>query len=715
MSAASSPAARAKKWGTNAFCAELLGNAAAYCQTANGKKEFEAWLVKEYGREEANEKLIECKEPPAYCSGPFANPYDKIFVEAAWDLGISTSALFEYQLFTGGSNLCTPPRTKPAPKRRRGESSIEWISRREDAAMTGCKIPDVDWRIARAIAMSEFDKARDTMEAWHTSPEIFFETVRTRASSVLVDSIYLKVQEGKKGDEILALDCAFRSCLQKITLSHMIWGQALELFEEFDRRGLLTTSAIERAYRSDSAFMWRLATCLCNVKFLARQLWEQFAEVISWSEYYRPFFIRRRLNSITTRIEVNRAYVKSLGGYPTGMDCTIVERLNQSFVGHGGFFENILMHMSKDPSEMKKFSPEAFREMGDLAIVYEFSDQMTQTAFGQTLIACVQSQDANCTADPRFLRNTTFMDPAKLNLAPRTHNDFAYVRTINRSVGGTWLHTINDVSMAQLFLHYKLPGANDSDEEKEAEALLYDMFWGSLDKELWRLASQLDWPGEARVGRMFGLYDPEDPERPTSLFPLFLRNLESRYAAVPELHSSKPASIFTPPETSSSTGAVSGYAYVNDLQRQSQTKEKIKTRRAEASNQAQEDTELEEEENLPESLPVDFKVGKKVLKVFHGILAAPDSPNSEHDAGRRLGQIRWEEFEKAMKRIGFSLFQTAGSSVRFDPPAKAARPITFHRPHPDSILTPIMLRWVGGRLKRCYGWTVETFGRGADD
>lgn len=35
-----------------------------------------------------------------------------------------------------------------------------------------------------------------------------------------------------------------------------------------------------------------------------------------------------------------------------------------------------------------------------------------------------------------------------------------------------------------------------------------------------------------------------------------------------------------------------------------------------------------------------------------------------------------------MKRLGFAVVQTAGSSVRFDPPAQTARPITFHRVRP---------------------------------
>jgi hypothetical protein len=32
-----------------------------------------------------------------------------------------------------------------------------------------------------------------------------------------------------------------------------------------------------------------------------------------------------------------------------------------------------------------------------------------------------------------------------------------------------------------------------------------------------------------------------------------------------------------------------------------------------------------------------------------------------------------------MKRIGFDVVHTVGSAVRFDPPAKTARPIAFQR------------------------------------
>lgn len=81
---------------------------------------------------------------------------------------------------------------------------------------------------------------------------------------------------------------------------------------------------------------------------------------------------------------------------------------------------------------------------------------------------------------------------------------------------------------------------------------------------------------------------------------------------------------------------------------------------------------------------------------------------------------------QVMRRIGFQVVQTAGSSVRFDPPAKTARPISFHRvrcpflhngasaqipcqPHPDAVIPPIMAKWYGARLSRVYGWTMSTF------
>lgn len=55
-------------------------------------------------------------------------------------------------------------------------------------------------------------------------------------------------------------------------------------------------------------------------------------------------------------------------------------------------------------------------------------------------------------------------------------------------------------------------------------------------------------------------------------------------------------------------------------------------------------------------------------------------------------------------RIGFEVTQTAGSSVRFDPPAKRARPITFHRVSGLSALYHIIY-WL---IRICVGLWMDS-------
>jgi len=60
--------------------------------------------------------------------------------------------------------------------------------------------------------------------------------------------------------------------------------------------------------------------------------------------------------------------------------------------------------------------------------------------------------------------------------------------------------------------------------------------------------------------------------------------------------------------------------------------------------------------------------------------------------------------------MGFTYHpDTAGSSVRFDPPSSQDRPITFHKPHPDSTIPYKMLLGFRKRLAKHYGWTEAQF------
>ncbi|KAJ7348953.1 hypothetical protein DFH08DRAFT_959155 [Mycena albidolilacea] len=736
-------AARAKKWETNSFVAEWFSNAVAYCQTKEGKKAFEAWLVEQYGKEIAKQKLLDCQKPPLKRS---ASGNLRLFNAAAWDLGqlelftyisgswsharsagISHEAMEEYHLFTAGSDICVPPRTKPAPKRRRGETSAEWLARRHDALLAGCKVPDIDWRIARALAISEFDKARDTFEIWHSDTMMFLNAMLARAPTTLINP---EIKVGTPEERIYRLDYAFRACLHGVTLSYMTWGHAVDVFEELDRRGLASTSAIERAYRQDSALMWRLVACLCRISYLEGHLWERFTEIMSWCEYYRPFFKRYRTPRGESRVEINHGYLKQCGNSVTTLDTVIIKSIETDGPNTSpAFFDNVLKCLDRSPNEATKFSNEAYQELGDIATANEFKAQMFDSAFGQRLIEFAESKDKQCLEDPRFLPNVTFIDPSKLHWLPRNSNDWSHARTIGRSLGITWLETTNRMSMADFFIRC-IPWPS-SNAEREKLVFVFDGAWLLIDTALWELSGALDRSGDkGTVARKFGLFDPADPERPT-VMKVILGQVGAHLAersrlrlpanSVPPPHSEKPGPAAL---IAKSTVASSGHAYVSSTEHL-RAKEKVKTKGTAlplVSVDVDATGEEEAEEILPEVLPTDFKIGKKILKVdfafvfvFHRILQAPDVSEAEDDQGPRMGQIRWGDFERAMKRIGFGIAQTAGSSVRFDPPAKAARPITFHRPHPELTLTPIMLRWIGARLQRCYGWTSATFSRAAAD
>jgi hypothetical protein len=75
-----------------------------------------------------------------------------------------------------------------------------------------------------------------------------------------------------------------------------------------------------------------------------------------------------------------------------------------------------------------------------------------------------------------------------------------------------------------------------------------------------------------------------------------------------------------------------------------------------------------------------------------------------------IAPMKWEQFLKIMREMGFEYDPTtAGSSVRFDPPDPRDKPITFHKPHPDTTLHPVRVKQFAKRLKKQYGWTEEDF------
>lgn len=95
-----------------------------------------------------------------------------------------------------------------------------------------------------------------------------------------------------------------------------------------------------------------------------------------------------------------------------------------------------------------------------------------------------------------------------------------------------------------------------------------------------------------------------------------------------------------------------------------------------------------------------FKVKQDSYDVFEGLFSRAE--------GR--GTLDWSSFTAAMADLGFSVDPRYGSAVTFEPPESLShlKSFTFHRPH-EAHLEGYRLLWLSKRLKRVYGWDMDSF------
>ncbi|KAK5735757.1 hypothetical protein LTR17_007929 [Elasticomyces elasticus] len=96
-----------------------------------------------------------------------------------------------------------------------------------------------------------------------------------------------------------------------------------------------------------------------------------------------------------------------------------------------------------------------------------------------------------------------------------------------------------------------------------------------------------------------------------------------------------------------------------------------------------------------EQVPID--VTRDSLSVFHKMYPSE---------GVQCGGVRWSYFVQVMTDAGMtaSAGGGGGSSVSF---SNGVGTIVFHRPHPDPVIDSIMLRAMGKRMSRRFGWCRE--------
>lgn len=138
--------------------------------------------------------------------------------------------------------------------------------------------------------------------------------------------------------------------------------------------------------------------------------------------------------------------------------------------------------------------------------------------------------------------------------------------------------------------------------------------------------------------------------------------------------------------------------------RPSETKSKVKTRPTETVTPAA--TLAQAETPDAPTPPPQIPVLRESLLLFAHMLPTPSSSDVAATA-TATKEVRWPQLVKAMADAGFSATQSAGSAVTFEKDNTAS--IFFHRPHPDPKISPTILRVMGKRLRRRFGWGVETF------
>lgn len=147
------------------------------------------------------------------------------------------------------------------------------------------------------------------------------------------------------------------------------------------------------------------------------------------------------------------------------------------------------------------------------------------------------------------------------------------------------------------------------------------------------------------------------------------------------------------------------------LQDISTNKPKVKTH-GESSNATLISTPADLSTSVSAEVDVErIKVKLASLALLHQMFPLKNLLSDSSSPGAARTETRswkWQHFVDVMMDTGFNVSQGSGSAVSFEHSSGKGR-IVFHQPHPQPIIDPVMLRFMGRRMNRWFGWQRETF------
>ncbi|KZV62137.1 hypothetical protein PENSPDRAFT_758923 [Peniophora sp. CONT] len=744
-------ARHAENWGLpSPWAAEWMFNIFKHCSTPEGNAAYRAWMRNEYGEEDGNDRMRKCKEPGPPRRISELSKEERMLFRAAMDLSSVTGIhcypleLGLYHEFCNATRTALPPQKKDAISRRKGETAEDWLFRRNEGIVQGRRVPEMDWQLCRAIAISELDRVRDDYAAMRADIQLFTDRILTRRESIIPSPEVVKI--GENAPDYLWIrtsEDAWRAITNLQHLAHSAWSQAASLFEDLAEQGITTPRSLERAYKKDVDLVWRLLRTFTAVVELDRQMNGHVDQTVTWSEYYRPWFKRYRSQDGRSHIEVDKDAVKARPPADeldeAVLKCCINGPNDSPMIL---FWTQLKLATKRDAKGVgQRFSAAAYEMLGDYSVVQEFFVNVYDSPWGRTFHAHASSV-LSASSNAQILSRLSFMQLGAESPTPvRPRYKYGRASSVSDDQCDRWIDARQGDAI------YFGPEFGDGSFTLTnfwtKNPALFDPLLLRIDTKLWGLAHKLDRPGQAgAVARLYGLLDPKDPNRLT-----FAKRREKKLLeqSPPQTTPAPAASLYESSIPIAIPGvkdeaAVSGHQYTAEAESEGAVKSKKKKKKkgkttgnepdADASvdgiTSSLEKTRVVQEtappaaeqqpqtvnlDDVPNTLPSKFVLPRKMAKIIHRLLDGrydDDFDKQDADAPAK-GEVRWQDFEKVMRRIGFQVVQTAGSSVRFDPPAKTARPISFHRPHPDAVIPPIMAKWYGARLSRVYGWTMSTF------
>ncbi|KAF5586836.1 ycfA domain-containing protein [Fusarium pseudoanthophilum] len=335
---------------------------------------------------------------------------------------------------------------------------------------------------------------------------------------------------------------------------------------------------------------------------------------------------------------------------------------NENYFDHAMLFSMLQDHLSSNPSEGKRLDEVTYRTLSDLSASHE-------------ILVAVLSHTPRNTA--RHLHDVIAQEDRE---CWKSQQPFDIDGVVFERIGKAFMRDFFDVKPSTG------PKSPDSISQSRALRIAVEKFWESirafLRKDLTRSG-----PGFTQ-------------EEVDSLLGVVSANLSAEYIDDEQRAQAEMfAAIHITDEPQSMIGTF------NEIPEPSSTpttiaqgRDKVKTRGEQCSS-ANDVTEPPAETAEEVTKHAVISLTRESLGVIHLMFPSKDNVAKE---------VTWDRFVRVMIEAGFTARNNSGSAVAFKQLGEGGR-IVFHKPHPADKIDPVLLRIMGKRMAKWFGWKRELF------